>query len=147
MAASAPFCNVTVFAPPPGPQSPVGLRPIPPNATLADVIRITNENLSPTRQQQEFDRNLRNDILRPSSGVKPSQVRVAASKEVGRLRFTQMSIVRQKIKVENPKDKEQWVIDDRVKALTMHDQKTGANWVWQDANAGRGVQAGSEENG
>jgi hypothetical protein len=37
------------------------------------------------------------------------------------------------------------VIDDRVKALVMKDQRTGALWTWQDKSAGRGVQAGTEE--
>jgi hypothetical protein len=144
MVAFAPFCNVTVFTPPPGSTSPTGFRTLSPTASLQDVIGAFNNNFSPQRQQTEFDRMLQDDLNKPSSS---SRIRSAARKETGQLRFTQASIVRQKIKVENPQDKEQWVIDDRVKALVMKDRRTGATWVWVDKNAGKGVQAGSEETG
>lgn len=128
------------------------------NASLQDVIGAFNNNFSPQAQQDEFNRQLAHDIgdgggfnTRPSktdkTPPKPSQKQIpkATKKEIAKLRFTQYSIVRQKIKVENPKDKEQWVIDDRVKALVMKDRLTGATWTWQDASAGKGVQAGTEE--
>jgi hypothetical protein len=113
---------------------------LPPNATLQDVIAAHNNNFSGRTQDAEASRQLAKDLKKPAS-----QIRAAAKKETGQLRFTQMSIVRQKIKVENPQDKEQWVIDDRVKALVMKDQRTGALWTWQDKSAGKGVQAGTEE--
>jgi hypothetical protein len=115
------------------------------------VISAFNNNFSPQAQQDEFNRQLDHDINGGSRAtntrMKPSQQQVPKSgrKEVGKLRFEQVAIVRQKIKVENPKDKQQWVIDDRVKSLVMLDKKTGALWVWQDKSAGKGVQAGTEE--
>jgi hypothetical protein len=165
VAVTAPFCNVTVLPPAGQPFSPGGFRMLSSTASLQDVISAFNNNFSPQRQQDEFNRQLRHDIEGPESGqsrVQTSQIRgqqgqqrqqqssqkqipKAVNDGIGKIRFTQMSIVRQKIKVENPKDKDQWVIDDRVKALVMKDAKTGAMWTWQDKSAGKGVRAGTEE--
>jgi hypothetical protein len=133
VAATAPFCNVTVFAPPPGPSSPKGFRQLGPNSSMADVINTVNNNSS---AQDLFNKLLQKFMDEMNTRIK---------NEMKKLRFVQTSIVRQKIKVENPQDRSQWVIDDRVKAMVMTDSRTGATWVWQDANAGRGVQAGTEE--
>jgi hypothetical protein len=160
VAVSAPFCNVTVLPPAGQPFSPSGFRTLSPTASLQDVISAFNNNFSSQTQQDEFNRQLRHDIEGDESGQSRSQTRQsrvqqqqqsqrqvpkAIKDQLSKLRFTQMSIVRQKIKVENPKDKDQWVIDDRVKALVMKDAKTGAMWTWQDKSAGKGVRAGTEE--
>ena len=44
--ATAPYCNVTVAEPPGKPASPKGLAPIPPNATLPQIINIVNNNFN-----------------------------------------------------------------------------------------------------
>jgi len=142
VAATAPFCNVTVVQPPPGPTSPRGFRTLSHNASLQDVINIFNYNFSPQMMVDNFLRNLRADLNNVQGNI-----RTAVRQEIGQVHMVQTAIVRQKIKVVNPQDPEQWVIDDRIKAMTMTDNKTGANWIWQDANAGAGVQAGTEETG
>jgi hypothetical protein len=134
--AFAPFCNVTVFTPSPSATSPTGFRTLSSTATLQDVINAFNDNFSSNKQTTEATRQLTNN---------ESQIRTTVRQEIGKLRFTQMSIVRKKIKVENPKDKEQWVIDNRVLALVMKDRETGALWTWQDNSAGKGVSAGNEQ--
>jgi hypothetical protein len=130
---------------------------IPANATLADVIRIVNENFSPKKQAAEFARQLSDDLAgggfntRPTSfktqGGQKGQIPKDTNDRLGQLLFMQKSIVRKKIKVSNPSDKDQYVIDDRVVSMVMTDRKTGATWVWQDKGAGQGGEApgGSEE--
>lgn len=44
--ANAPFCNVEIAKPTATPHSPKGLQPIPPNATLQQVIHIVNNNFN-----------------------------------------------------------------------------------------------------
>lgn len=153
MAVTAPVCNTTVFAPDPGPHSPGGFRMIPANATLEQAIRIINDNFSAKKQTDEFNRQLAKDLAKPSpskTGGLPqttgfSTIRRAAQKEVSMLKFHEVAIVRKKIKVYNPEDKQQYVIDDRVKALVMTDDRTGATWTYADAEAGKGVSAGNEQ--
>jgi hypothetical protein len=140
--------------------SPTGFRFLSANATLADVISAFNNNFSEQVQADEFDRQLKARLSplpqpqvrfkasspsKQSPKKKPTDLEDFVKRQIGRLRFTQVSIVRKKIKVENPRDGNQWVVDDRVKALVMRDNRTGAQWTWQDSNAGRGISAGNEE--
>lgn len=151
MVATAPFCNVTISTPAPNPVAPIGFRLIPAGTPLDQAIRIINDNFSPRTQQREFERMLRDDINRPAgaktTGFKtnPSQVRRAAQDEISKLRFAETAIVRKKMKVSNPKDKDQWIIDDRVVNLVMTDRRTKATWIFTDKSAAKGVAAGNEE--
>jgi hypothetical protein len=154
VAVSAPFCNVTVFAPPPGPLSPHGFRLLSPNATLQDVISAFNNNFSPQAQQDEFNRQLRHDLEGPtnvapkkgSAAQKPSQRQIPkkVDDKIGKIRFRQIAIVRKKIRVENPDDHDQYVIDNRVVSMVMRD-KSGALWTFEDKQAAKGISAGNEE--
>lgn len=151
MAVAAPFCNVTIFTPSPGPTSPNGFRMLSPNATLPQVIDAFNNNFSPSAQDREFERQLGMDIARGTGSrtggftAKPSQVGKAAQKEISKLKFLEKSIVRKKMKVTNPENKAQYIIDDRVVAMVMRDERTGALWIFEDKKAAKGVSAGSEE--
>ena len=139
MAATAPVCNVTVTSPAADPTAPKGFRILPPNATLQDVISAFNYNFSPQVQDAEFNRRLAQDLGMPTTSfrIAPSrnQIPKAMDDRIKRINFVEKAIVRKKIKVENPKDKEQWIIDDRVVSLVMLD-KTGATWVWKDTKTG-----------
>lgn len=44
--ASAPFCNVEIAKPQGKPQSPVGIRPIPPGTPLPQALTIINNNFN-----------------------------------------------------------------------------------------------------
>ena len=147
MAATAPVCNVTVTVPAANPTVPKGFRILPPNATLADVIAAFNHNFSPQTQFEEFNRQLANDLT-PTTSFKiapsKSQIPKMIDDKIKRINFIEKAIVRKKIKVENPKDKEQWIIDDRVISLVMLD-RSGATWVWKDNKSAGATGEGNPE--
>lgn len=153
MAVTAPFCNVTVFTPAPAPVTPHGYKLIPARATLEQVINILNQNFSPTTQVQVFNQLIVNDITgrtgapgkpgqagkagqrgQPGKMPDPSVLRRMIRQEIGKVDFKQAAIVRKKVKVTNPEDKEQYVIDDRVVSLVFRDS-SGARWTFRDPEA------------
>lgn len=162
MAVTAPVCNTTVFSPAPQPVTPHGYKLVPSNATLEQVINIVNQNFSPTTQVQVFQQLVFNDISgqtgmpgrpgqagargsagargqagqrgQPGKPVDPSVIRQMVRQEIGKVNMQQFAIVRKKVKVTNPEDKEQYVMDDRVVSLVMRDA-TGARWTFKDPDA------------
>jgi len=153
VAVTAPVCNTTVFTPAPQPVTPHGYKLVPAKATLEQVINIINQNFSPTTQVQVFQQLVFNDINgatgrtgatgargqagsrgQPGKPVDPSAINEAIRRALGKVNFKQVSVKRVKMKVTNPEDKEQYVIDDRVVTLTMRDA-SGATWTFSDPEA------------
>lgn len=138
MPATAPVCNVTVTAPAPDPGAPKGFRLLSPTATMQDVINAVNSNTK--AMQQAF-----NDMLatamdnglfpKTTYQIKPGQKGALGDemdRRMGKLAFIEKDIKREKIRVENPEDSEDFIVDDRVKRLIMTDTRTGAQWVFAD---------------
>lgn len=150
MAATAPVCNTTVFTPAPQPVTPHGYKLIPAKATLEQAINIINQNFSPTTQVQVFQQLVFNDINgqtgrtgatgargatgQPGKPVDPSAIGKAIREALGKVNFKQVSVKRAKVKVTNPEDKEQYVMDDRVVSLVLRDA-SGATWTFSDPEA------------
>jgi hypothetical protein len=127
---AAPQCDLTQNIPPADPQAAKGFQVIPNGASMAQLIRIVNNNFFRLAPVDTFT----NFAGQQGPGGRQGQAG-KAGKNAKEGNWNQKDIVTQKVRVyhidaNGAVDKSQFIDFVRVNKLTMSDVKTGATWVY-----------------